>query len=132
MYKINLDLIKKHDAVYIQAGAEVNLKIEDYEVEGEIKFSPKEWEKLDNEYRKEVGEKTYDELKEIIDDLKAKIEERDTLIEIINELRTENNKLRTENNKLKITVNQRENLIEQYEQYNDVRMERYFNSDGIL
>lgn len=34
--------------------------------------------------------------------------------------------------KLKAQLEERENLIEQYEEHNDVRMERYFNSDCIL
>ena len=34
--------------------------------------------------------------------------------------------------KLKAQVEEKDNLIEQYEEYNDARMERYFNSDCIL
>lgn len=34
--------------------------------------------------------------------------------------------------KLKAQVEERNNLIEQYEEHNDARMEKYFNSDCIL
>lgn len=37
-----------------------------------------------------------------------------------------------ENYKLKAQLEERDNLIEQYEEHNDARMEKYFNSDCIL
>lgn len=40
--------------------------------------------------------------------------------------------LEDENIKLEAQVEERNNLIEQYEEHNDARMEKYFNSDCIL
>lgn len=81
MYKINLDLIKKRDAVYIKPSTEVILKIEDYELDGDIKFSFDQWENLDNEVKKGFGEPTYQELLDKINSLKNQLEERNDLIE---------------------------------------------------
>lgn len=66
--------------------------------------------------------------------IKASYDQVDNLF---NELKTSSgeatyNELLDKIDKLKAQVEERDNLIEQYEEYNDARMERYFNSDCIL
>ena len=56
---------------------------------------------------------------------------------LFNELKTSSgeptyNELLDKIDKLKAQVEERDNLIEQYEEHKDARMERYFNSDCIL
>lgn len=66
--------------------------------------------------------------------IKASYDQVDNLF---NELKTSSgeatyNELVDKIDKLKAQVEERDNLIEQYEEHNDARMERYFNSDCIL
>ncbi|MDU1053333.1 hypothetical protein [Clostridium baratii] len=66
--------------------------------------------------------------------IKASYDQVDNLF---NELKTSSgeatyNELLDKIDKLKAQVEERDNLIEQYEEHNDARMERYFNSDCIL
>lgn len=66
--------------------------------------------------------------------IKASYDQVDNLF---NELKTSSgeatyNELLDKIDKLKAQVEERDNLIEEYEEHNDARMERYFNSDCIL
>lgn len=66
--------------------------------------------------------------------IKASYDQVDNLF---NELKTSSgeatyNELLDKIDKLKAQVEERNNLIEQYEEHNDARMEKYFNSDCIL
>lgn len=66
--------------------------------------------------------------------IKASYDQVDNLF---NELKTSSgeatyNELLDKIDKLKAQVEERDNLIEHYEEHNDARMERYFNSDCIL
>lgn len=103
MYSFKIDIREKDKGCFY--GLEAGGHYELYIEDGEVKIKLK---------------LSYKQLDETIDNLLEQCGEKSY------------SELEEENILLKARLEERNNLIEQYEEYNDARMEKYFNSDGIL
>lgn len=107
MYTFKADLRNKpiESLYFLESGGYYQIFAEEYENKIELDIN-------------------YDQAEKIITDLFNDIRKgcnEPTYEELLNEV-----------DKLKAQVEERNNLIEQYEEHNDARMEKYFNSDCIL
>lgn len=100
MYKMQFDLTNKKDAVYLKDKSDVVICIADDDIDIEIKLTYKQFEKLYDEHKGNIGEPTYEDLEDRVLNLEARNE-------YLND------------------------LIEQYEEYNDEKMQKYYESQFI-
>ena len=91
MYKIDLNLTKRPDAIYLKDKSEVVICVEDYNTEITLKLTYEQFEALYDEYKKNVGEPTYQYLEDRNLNLEAKNEYLHDLIEQYEEYGHERN-----------------------------------------
>lgn len=82
MYEFKADMRNKPlDSIYvIEKGGYCELVIEECENKEVYKLTYEQMEKIDDDYRKEIGEPTYSEMEEKIAKLECALDDRDELI----------------------------------------------------